>query len=938
MNMSDKTIFFIDAHAIAYRAYFAFIKNPRINSKGENTSAIFGFVNALLEVIQKQKPSHVGVVFDPHGPTFRHHLYPEYKAHREAMPEDMRQSIPLIKEMMLAMNIPVMEVEGFEADDVIGTLAKRAEKEGYEVFMMTPDKDYAQLVSERVFVYKPARSGNEVEIWDVAKVKEKFNVFPHQMIDLLGLMGDSADNVPGCPGVGPKGAEKLIADFGSLQGVYEHIDELKGKQKENLIAFKEQVFMSQKLVTIELDVPVEINFDHFLIEPPDVKKVEALFERLEFRTLLPRVLQFGKNEITTPVSPVKKNEVSIQGSLFDFSNEAPVAAKEEVAANTYQTFDAQKVDYVLADTPELQQQLLLELLNSTEVCFDTETTSLDIHSAELVGMSFSNAFGKAWYVPVSQINNDAQSTIDLFRPFFENTTILKIGQNTKYDISVLKNYGVEVAGPFFDTMIAHYLIQPDFRHGLDDMARVYLHYQNITTEELIGKKGKNQINMRQVQVETVKDYACEDADITFRLYPLLKKELEKWNLTQLFDEIEIPLVQVLATMEYQGIRIDKKSLDEYAVLLNAEIVEIEKQIYQQAGVEFNISSPKQLGDILFEKLAISSDAKMTKTQQYATGEEVLVKIKDKHPIVSMILDYRSLKKLVSTYVEALPGLIHKKTNRIHTSYNQTVTATGRLSSNNPNLQNIPIREERGREIRKSFIPSDSTHVLLAADYSQIELRLMAHLSKDISMIEAFQKGEDIHAATAARIFHIPQAEITRQQRSFAKGANFGIIYGISAFGLAQNLSIGRSEAKSMIDNYFASYPGVKLFMDESIKTVREKGFAETLFGRRRYLADINSNNAIVRGAAERNAINAPIQGAAADVIKIAMINIHNRMKAEKLQSKMILQVHDELVFDVLKLELEAVKKLVKEEMEQAVSLSVPLTVDSGFGSNWLEAH
>ena len=930
--MSKKTIFLLDAYALAYRAYYAFIKNPRINSKGENTSAIFGFANALLEVIQKQQPTHLGVVFDPHGETFRHKMYPEYKAHREAMPEDMRQSIPYIKEMIAAMNIPVLEKEGFEADDVIGTLANKAALAGFEVFMMTPDKDYAQLVTDRVFVYKPARSGNEVEIWDAAKVKEKFLVPPESMIDLLGLMGDSSDNVPGCPGIGPKGAEKLISDYGSLDGVYQHIDELKGKQKENLLAFKDQVLLSKQLVTIDTQVPIDFDEGLFIIEPPNASKVKELFERLEFRTLLPRVLQMGKVE--TKLKPAAKQQEFFQGSLFDLPVEPSVPTVED----SFEHFQPEKVQYMLADTKELQQKLVNELLGSSEVCFDTETTSLEIHSAELVGFSFTNSSHKAWYIPVPQNSNDAKEIVETFRPFFESHNILKIGQNTKYDISVLKNYDVEVSGPFFDTMIAHYLIQPDFRHNLDDMARHYLNYQNITTEELIGKKGKGQINMRQVPLETIKNYACEDADITFRLYPILKKELAKWNLTQLFYDIEIPLVQVLSDVEYQGVRIDKKSLNEYAVVLNQEADSIEKQIYQLAGVEFNIASPKQLGDILFERLAISSDAKMTKTRQYATGEDVLLKLKDKHPIISLILDYRGIKKLVSTYVDALPELIHPKTDKIHTSYNQTVTATGRLSSNNPNLQNIPIREERGREIRKSFIPSDEGHMLLAADYSQIELRLMAHLSQDANMIEAFKQGHDIHAATAARIFNIPQEQVTRQQRGFAKGANFGIIYGISSFGLAQNLGISRSEAKNMIDSYFASYPDVKKFMDGSIKIVREKGFAETLFGRRRYLADIHSNNAIVRGAAERNAINAPIQGAAADIIKIAMINIHKKLKGQQLISKMILQVHDELVFDVFKPELEVVQKLVKEEMEHAVTLSVPLTVDSGFGSNWLEAH
>ncbi|MGE4287515.1 MAG: DNA polymerase I [Salinivirgaceae bacterium] len=924
--MAEKKLFLLDAYALAYRAYYAFIKNPRINSKGENTSAVFGFANALLEVLNKQQPSHIGVVFDPHGPTFRNEMYPEYKANREAMPEDLRHSIPFIKELIAAMNIPVLEVKGFEADDVIGTLAKKAEQEGFEVFMMTPDKDYAQLVSDRIFVFKPARSGGDAEIWDREKVIEKFKVTPERIIDLLGLMGDSSDNVPGCPGVGPKGAEKLIGDFGSLLGVYDHIDELKGKQKENLIAFKEQILLSKELVTIETKVPIDFDAATFIVEKPDTEKIKTLFERLEFRTLLPRVI--GEQPEEKKAAP----GVPVQGSLFD----APAAASVNQPSTA--SFSSTEVDYRLVVSQKEQDELLNILLQSKEVCFDTETTALEIHSARLVGMAFSNAEGKAWYVSVPKEQSEAQAVVDRFLPFFTNPDILKIGQNLKYDMQVMKNYGVHFAGPFFDTMIAHYLIQPDFRHNLDDMARSYLNYETIKTEELIGKKGKGQRTMDLVPVEQVKDYACEDADITFRLYPKLKKELEQWNLTRLFHEIEVPLIPVLTDMEYAGVRLDRQQLAAYAEKLNSEVAEVEQQIYQLAGETFNIASPKQLGDILFEKLRIVSDAKKTKTKQYATGEEVLVKLTDKHPIVPLILEYRSIKKLVSTYVEALPQLVHPQTEKIHTSYNQTITATGRLSSNNPNLQNIPIREARGREIRKAFIPSDTKHVLFAADYSQIELRLMAHLSNDEHMIEAFARGEDIHAATAARIFGIPQSEVSREQRSFAKGANFGIIYGISAFGLAQNLNISRSEAKNIIDSYFASYPGVKQFMDESIRTVREKGYAETLFGRRRYLADIHSGNAIVRGAAERNAINAPIQGAAADIIKIAMINVQKALDKAQLKSKMILQVHDELVFDVLQTELDEVKVLVVREMEQAVLLKVPLTVDFGVGSNWLEAH
>ncbi len=930
--MSEKTIFLLDAYALAYRSYFAFIKNPRINSKGENTSAVFGFANTMLEVINKQKPSHLGVVFDPKGPTFRHEMYKEYKAHREAMPDDLRQSIPYIKEMITAMNIPVVEVAGFEADDVIGTLANKAEIEGFKVFMMTPDKDYAQLVTENIFVYKPARGGNEAEIWDKEKVLEKFKVTTDHIIDLLGLMGDSADNIPGCPGVGPKGAEKLITSFGSIEGIYDNLDQLKGKQKENLINFKEQIALSKVLATIDKEVQVDFNSADYEITSPDEEKIMDLFNRLEFNNLIPRVLgkQAAQSISTHATKPTSQ---PIQQSLFD----QPIQETEE-PEKAYRNFNDGKTDYKHIETISEAETLLKELLLQKEVCFDTETTSLEIHSAELVGFSFSYSANAAYYVSVNENYNEAKEIVSVFKPFFENTNIVKIGQNIKYDILVLKNYDIKVEGPLFDTMIAHYLIQPEHRHNLDALAKNYLQYQTITTEELIGKKGKNQINMRQVNIDLLKNYACEDADITLQLVEPLKKELKKYKMDALFTNMETTLIPVLANMEYEGIKLNKEGLTIYAKELNKELLRVESEIYKQAGVEFNISSPKQLGEILFEHLKIIDNPKKTKTKQYATGEDVLSKLADKHPIIAFILDYRSLKKLLSTYIEALPLLIHDKTNKIHTSYNQTITSTGRLSSKNPNLQNIPIREERGREIRKAFIPTSNEHVLFAADYSQIELRVMAHLSEDEHLIEAFKNGEDIHAATAARIFKTELSEVTRDMRSQAKGANFGIIYGISSFGLAQNLNISRKDAKSIIDNYFESYPKVKTFMDDSIKKVRQLGYAETLFGRRRYLNDIQANNAIVRGAAERNAINAPIQGAAADIIKIAMIKVQARLEAEQLKSKMILQVHDELVFDVLKTELETLKKIVVEEMESAAQLSVPLTVDFGVGDNWLEAH
>lgn len=926
--MSEKKLFLLDAYALAYRSYYAFIKNPRINSKGENTSAVFGFANAILEVLNKQKPSHIGVVFDPKGPTFRHDMYKEYKANREAMPEDMRKSIPYIKQMIASFNIPVVEVEKYEADDVIGTLAKKAEKEGFQVYMMTPDKDYAQLVSDNVFVYKPARGGNEAEIWNPEKVLEKFKVKPENIIDLLGIMGDSSDNIPGCPGVGPKGAEKLIGSFGSLEGVYENIELLKGKQKENFINFREQIELSKVLVTIETNVPVDFNAADYLVEDPDAEKVTQLFDQLEFRNLTQRVL--GTKAETKPTA---NTDTPIQGSLFDAPQQTDQKVEKEL-----KSIKTENPNYIVVEAAEEQLKLVAALQKAKYVCFDTETTALEIHSAEMVGLALSDEKGKAYYIPFPEDFEGAKQIFDRFEPFFKNTEVVKVGQNIKYDLMVLKNYKVSVEGPFFDTMIAHYLIQPELRHGLDDLAKIYLDYNTIKTEELIGKKGKNQLSMRQVALDLLKDYACEDADITLQLVPFLQQELEKYSMHKLFETIELPLVHVLSEIEYQGVKLNQQSLKGYSGKLSEEILAVEQSIYTHAETEFNIASPKQLGEVLFDKMKIVSNPPKTKTKQYATGEDVLSKLADKHPIINEILEYRSLRKLLSTYVDALPLLIHKKTGRIHTSYNQTVAATGRLSSNNPNLQNIPIREERGREIRKAFIPCDENHTLFAADYSQIELRIMAHLCKDEHMIAAFKSNEDIHAATAARIFKIPKEEVSREQRSFAKGANFGIIYGISAFGLAQNLNISRKEAKSIIDSYFESYPGVKTFMDKSVAVVREKGYAETLFGRRRYLADIHSNNAIVRSAAERNAINAPIQGAAADIIKIAMIRIQQRLEREALKSKMILQVHDELVFDVSNDELEKVKALVVHEMEHAADLDVPLTVDFGIGENWLEAH
>ena len=939
--MADNTLFLLDAYALAYRAYYAFIKSPRINSKGVNTSAVFGFTNTLLDVLQTENPSHIGVVFDPHGPTFRHEMYPEYKANREAMPEDMRQAIPLIKQIIEALRIPVVEVAGYEADDIIGTLAHKAANQGFTVFMMTPDKDYAQLVRNRVSVYKPGRSGGDVEIWDAAKVKEKFAVTPDHIIDLLGLMGDTSDNIPGCPGVGPKGAEKLITDFGSIEGVYEHIDELKGKLKENMIKFRSQVELSKILATINTQSPVEFDVEKFKREEPDKERLESLFAELEFRNMLARAINYASpttsetaksGQNPTQGTLFDANSKPIQGSLFDLDNPpmAPVAP-------ALKTIKDVKPDYRIAQTAEEQAALVSLLLESQEVSFDTETTSLDVHNAELVAMTFTTKASTGWMVPVPPDQAEAQIIVDRFKPFFANNAITKIAQNAKYDIAVLKNYGVKVSGRLFDTMVAHYLIQPEQHHNLDLLAESYLKYRTIKIDELIGRRGSVQKSMRDVDLNLLCDYACEDADITFRLKPLLESELQKSDMIDLFFNIETPLIPVLADMEYTGVKIDTQALNNFAAELRQGITEIEKKIHDAAGVEFNVSSPKQLGEILFDRLKIGGGAK-TRTQQYSTAEDVLEKLADKHPIVPMILEYRSLKKLLSTYAEALPLMVNPKTGRIHTSYNQTVTATGRLSSTNPNLQNIPIREEAGRMVRRAFVPTHPDGCIMAADYSQIELRLMAHLSQDEAMIEAFRANQDIHAATAARLFHESVENVTREQRRKAKSANFGIIYGISSFGLAQNTGIKVSEAKEIIDSYFASFPGVKSYMDKSISMARDCGYTETLCHRRRYLPDLQSANSIVKGAAERNAINAPIQGTAADIIKIAMINIHRKIAEAGLRSAMVMQVHDELVFDVAPGEVETLSQIVKHEMESAIRLSIPLTAEVGIGSNWLEAH
>lgn len=926
----NKRLFLLDAYALIFRAYFAFIRNPRINSKGLNTSAIFGFVNSLEDILNNEKPSHIAVVFDPPGPNFRHEMYPEYKANRESTPEDIKLAIPYIKQIIDAFQIPVVEVPGFEADDVIGTLARKAEEKGFDVFMVTPDKDFTQLVSDHVYMLKPAKGGNKAEVWRKEEVQENFWVEePNQVIDVLALWGDAADNIPGAPGIGEKTSKKLIKEFGSIENLFKNIDSLKGKQKENIENNKDQIRLSKELVTINrnVDVPVK-DFDGFERKEVDFGKLNTIFNELEFRTLMQR--------LRARYEQGAKVQEAVQTSLFgdDSFNGMP---RENISSGL-SDINGVKHNYKLLDTRALRKELLAKLQEQKEFCFDTETTGLDVLKDEIVGLAFSFEAHSAFYVPVPAAYERARPIIEEFSGVFGNNKIRKIGQNIKYDIHLLKNYGIEVKGPLFDTMIAHYLIEPDQRHNLTYLSEVYLQYKPVEIESLIGKKGKGQKSMKDVPLEEIKEYAAEDADLTWQLKEILGKKLKEKTLDGLAEKLEMPLIPVLVQLERAGVKLDTEALSHFAEILNNEIFHIENEIYDLAGVEFNISSPKQLGEILFERLKVSDGAKKTKTKQYSTGEEVLVKLKDKHEIVPKILEFRSLKKLVSTYVEALPKLVDEKTGRLHTSFNQAVAATGRLSSANPNLQNIPIREERGREIRKAFIPSGKDYQILSADYSQIELRIMAHLSEDKAMIEAFQKNEDIHTATAAKIYNAAIKDVTREMRSRAKTANFGIIYGISSFGLSQRLEISRSDAHALIEGYFKTYPGVKEYMDKSIARAREKGYVETIMGRRRNLNDINSRNGVVRSMAERNAINAPIQGSAADIIKLAMIRIYDFMKKNNFKSKMILQVHDELVFDIYNPELEEIKDRVIREMEQVLSLKVPLKADYGVGDNWLEAH
>lgn len=938
---TEKKIFLLDAYALIYRSYFAFIKNPRYNSKGLNTSAMLGFTNTLEELLRNEDPAYIAVVFDVHKPTFRHEMFSEYKANREAMPEDLRASIPYIKQIISSYNIPIIESPGYEADDVIGTLSAMATKDGFQTFMMTPDKDYAQLVNDSVSMYKPKRMGNDVEIWGVAEVKEKFGVSsPLQVIDILGLMGDSSDNIPGCPGIGPKTATKLIDAYGSIDGIYQNIGKLKGAQKKKLEENEEQVRLSRVLAEIVLDAPVDVEIEDLSRSNPDVDKLLSLFNELEFRSLVQKYssLASPKEAKSAPVASSKFLNDSApnlfqQPSLFD-----NLESNEEVPRETVTSIEQESVNYYLVNTPELRADLRADLCVQSVFCFDTETTGLDPMSADIVGLSFSYKKGEAYYVPMPVDRNEATSILNEFTFIFQDENILKVGQNIKYDLLILMQYGLEVKGRLFDTMIAHYLIQPELRHNLDYLCEQYLNYIKIPTESLIGKKGKKQKTMRDIPVEEVCRYACEDADFTLRLYDIFKPQLTEVGVLDLFEKVEMPLVHVLAVMEANGVSLDVESMKVAKLHLTESLIKLESEILDLAGESFNVSSPKQLGVILFEKLALDAKAKKTKTNQYSTSEEVLVKLKDKHPIIDKVLEFRSTKKLLSTYVEALPKLINSRTQRIHTSFNQTTTATGRLSSNNPNLQNIPIRDDQGKEIRKAFIASDEDHIFVSADYSQVELRVMADLSNDVGMIEAFSNDEDIHTATAAKIYKVPLDEVTSDMRRKAKTANFGIIYGISSFGLSQRLNISRSEAKTLIDGYFESFPQVKEFMNNQIELARDQQYVETILKRRRYLRDINSANGMVRGMAERNAINAPIQGSAADIIKIAMNRIQARLEEMNLESKMILQVHDELNFDVLKTEFDLVCSIIKSEMENAVSLAVPLKVDLGYGDNWLEAH
>jgi len=942
---TQKRLFLVDAYALIFRGYYAFIKNPRINSKGLDTSAIMGFMNSLLDVIKREKPDHLAVCFDKGGSAERTELYEAYKANRDATPEAIKIAVPYIEEILRAMHIPIMVKEGFEADDVIGTLSKQAEKEGYKTYMVTPDKDFAQLVSENIFMYKP-RFGGGYDIWGVEEVKQNFEVEnPLQVIDFLGMMGDASDNIPGLPGVGEKTAKKFIADFGSMENLLANTHQLSGKMKEKIEAAKDLGMLSKKLATIMLDVPVEFNADNFTLDQPDLEKVTEIFNDLEFRNLLVNFTNtFSQNNTPNnpediaekPIVTEKKSPVNSSNQFDLFASPGSGNVSEIDIASGFKTIENTSHFYQHINSPFSRKMLIDKLMQQKSVCFDTETTGLRALEVELIGMSFSYEIGKGYYVLFPENQQETKIILEEFRMFFESEDIEKIGHNLKYDLKVLSNYNMQVKGTLFDTMIAHYLINPDMRHNMDVLAETYLNYQPVSITELIGKKGKNQLSMRAVSIKEQTEYAVEDADITLQLKNHFTKELETGNVTKLFNNVELPLVSVLTSMEIEGININTEYLKTLSVALTEDIDRLEKAIYTQAGEEFNIASPKQLGVVLFENLKLIDKPKKTKTGQYATGEDILSYLAKDHQIIRDIQDYRQYKKLQSTYVDALPNEINPKTGRIHTEYAQAVAATGRLSSNNPNLQNIPIRTERGREVRKAFIPRNEDYVLLAADYSQIELRIIAALSEEETMMNAFKNGEDIHASTAAKVFNIPINEVTREQRSNAKTVNFGIIYGVSAFGLSNQTNLTRSEAKELIDTYYETYPKLKAYMSSQVDFARENGYVETVLNRRRYLKDINSRNAVVRGAAERNAVNAPIQGSAADIIKLAMINIHKRFEQENFKSKMILQVHDELVFDAHKLII--LKSIIKHEMENAFSLKVPLDVEIGVGNNWLEAH
>ena len=950
--MADqKRLFLLDAFALIFRGYYAFIKNPRINSKGMDTSAIMGFTNSLLDVIKREKPDHLAVCFDRGGSVARTESFPEYKANRQETPEAIKIAVPIIEEILKAMKIPAVVLAGYEADDIIGTLAKQAEKEGYQTFMVTPDKDFAQLVSENIFMYRP-RFGGGYETWGIAEVQEKFGVErPEQVIDFLGMMGDSVDNIPGLPGVGEKTAKKFLAQYGSMENLLANTADLKGKMKEKVEGAKELGILSKELATIMLDVPVEFHEENFEMCMPDIEATKAIFTELEFRrltdsfvktfTTATSVFEETTTETTQPKSSaqVTSTTLSNQNGQFDlFAAPGTGSVTEEESIQGYKTIATTDHFYQHANTPLSRKLLLKKLQQQTSVCFDTETTGLKALEVELIGIAFSWEIGKGYYVSFPENQEETKTILEEFRAFFENKDIEKIGHNLKYDMKVLSNYEMPVKGKLFDTMIAHYLINPDMRHGMDILAETYLNYQPVSITELIGKKGKNQLSMRVIPIEDQTEYAVEDADITLQLKEHFIKELESGNVTKLFNEIELPLVSVLTAMEIEGINLDVDFLKELSVHLTEDISRLEKNIFKQAGEVFNIASPKQLGIVLFENMKLVDKPKKTKTGQYSTAEDVLSYLAKEHQIIRYIQEYRQYKKLQSTYVDALPNEINSKTGRVHTAYAQAVAATGRLSSNNPNLQNIPIRTERGRQVRKAFIPKDKNHVLLAADYSQIELRIIAALSEEETMIEAFKNGEDIHASTAAKVFNVPLEEVTREQRSNAKTVNFGIIYGVSAFGLSNQTDLSRKEAKALIDTYYETYPKLRAYMASQVDFARENGYVETVLQRRRYLKDINSRNAIVRGAAERNAVNAPIQGSAADIIKLAMINIYQRFEKEGFKSKMLLQVHDELVFDAHKDELEIIKPIIKDEMENAFTMTVPLDVEMGIGENWLEAH